>query len=257
MNPIWLDDFLVLAASGNFSRAAELRHMTQPAFSRRIRALEDWLGLVLFDRGSHPATLTEAGEWFRAVAQDLKTQVGRLPDEARAVVDASAGTLRIAATHALSFTFLPGWLRGLAAQLPVGPAQLVSDVMQQGEALLAQGRVQFLLCHGHAQVADRLDAAQHQGLVVGTDRLLPVSALAAGGAARHALAQGSAPLLAYSPESDIGRLVRGLLGPALAGGRAWQIAVEIRLMRPRQPLPPTAERFWRAAQAAAAAASQP
>lgn len=65
MNPIWLDDFLVLAASGNFSRAAELRHMTQPAFSRRIRALEDWLGLVLFDRGSHPATLTEAGEWCR------------------------------------------------------------------------------------------------------------------------------------------------------------------------------------------------
>ena len=111
---------------------------------------------------------------------------------------------------------------------------MVSDVMQQGEALLAQGRVQFLLCHGHAQVADRLDAAQHQGLVVGGDRLLPVSAPAAGGAARHALAQGSAPLLAYSPESGIGRLVRGLLGPALARRPGRSRRCKPALIDPRQ-----------------------
>lgn len=57
MNLSWLEDFLALAESGNFSRAAERRHMTQPAFSRRIRAFEDWLGVALFDRGSHPVTL--------------------------------------------------------------------------------------------------------------------------------------------------------------------------------------------------------
>ena len=39
--------------------------MTQPAFSRRIRALEEWLGAELFDRSSQPAKLTAAGEWFR------------------------------------------------------------------------------------------------------------------------------------------------------------------------------------------------
>jgi hypothetical protein len=37
VNLIWLDDFLVLADTGNFSRAADERHLTQPAFSRRIR----------------------------------------------------------------------------------------------------------------------------------------------------------------------------------------------------------------------------
>ena len=56
MNLIWLDDFLTLAASGSFSRAAQERHMTQPAFSRRVRALEEWLGVVLFDRSTQPAT---------------------------------------------------------------------------------------------------------------------------------------------------------------------------------------------------------
>ncbi|MEP7101563.1 MAG: LysR family transcriptional regulator [Burkholderiales bacterium] len=79
MNFLWLDDFLTLAASGNFSRAAEERHMTQPAFSRRVRALEEWLGVVLFDRSTQPATLTEAGEWFRTVAQETLNRVARLP----------------------------------------------------------------------------------------------------------------------------------------------------------------------------------
>ena len=65
MDLSWLDDFLALTETLNFSRAAEMRHVTQPAFSRRIRALEEWLGVVLFDRSTHPATLTETGEWFR------------------------------------------------------------------------------------------------------------------------------------------------------------------------------------------------
>src|SRR4029453_13537548 len=94
MNLIWLEDFLALASTGNFSRAAEERHMTQPAFSRRIRALEEWLGVVLIDRTTHPVALTEAGEWFRSVAQDILARVGQIPDEARAIADATSATLR-------------------------------------------------------------------------------------------------------------------------------------------------------------------
>ena len=78
MNLSWLDDFLALAASGNFSRAADERHMTQPAFSRRIRALEEWLGAELFDRSSQPAKLTPAGEWFRTAAHDLQARIAQL-----------------------------------------------------------------------------------------------------------------------------------------------------------------------------------
>lgn len=218
MNFSWLEDFLALAASGNFSRAAEERHMTQPAFSRRIRALEEWLGVVLIDRGSHPATLTDAGEWFRSVAQEMLARMARIPDEARAVADASSATLRLAATHALSFTFLPTWLRALESRTPVGPIQLVSDVLQQCEALMLQGRVQFLLSHWHELVAGRLDPTLHRSVRIGADRLLPVTAADRQGRARHALAaagKARVPVLAYSPESGIGRVVRALRGAAL------------------------------------------
>lgn len=192
--------------------------MTQPAFSRRIRALEEWLGVVLFDRTSHPATLTEAGEWFRSVAQEMLARVARIPDEARAVADASSATLRLASTHALSFTFLPGWLRSLESRTTVGAIQLVSDVLQQCEALMLQGRVQFLLCHSHELVAGRLDPAAYRSVKIGSDCLVPVSAAGKGGRPLHALAasaKGRVPILAYSAESGIGRVVRGLRGVAL------------------------------------------
>jgi LysR family transcriptional regulator, hypochlorite-specific transcription factor HypT len=192
--------------------------MTQPAFSRRIRALEEWLGVVLIDRTTHPAALTEAGEWFRSVAQEILARVAQVPDEARAIADASSATLRIAATHALSFTFLPSWLRSLESRMTMGPIQLVSDVMQQCEALMLQGRVQFLLCHSHDQVPIRLDSMNYRSAVVGSDALIPVSAPNADGKPKFALGTRDGPrvpVLAYSTESGIGRIVRTLRGAAL------------------------------------------
>jgi len=228
MNLSWLEDFLALAASGNFSRAAEARHMTQPAFSRRIRALEDWLGVMLVDRGTHPATLTEAGEWLRTAARELLARVDRLPDEARAVAAAHSATLRFAATHALSLNFLPQWLRGLESRTPVGPIQLASDVLQQCETWMQNGRAQFLLCHAHPDVPGRLAPQDYPSVQVSRDELLPVCAPGRagrprwmlGGGGRGARPKGPVPVLAYSAESGLGRLLRGLCAEALAQGEA-------------------------------------
>ncbi|RZJ15346.1 MAG: LysR family transcriptional regulator [Haliea sp.] len=223
MNLTWLEDFLALAESGNFSRAASERNMTQPAFSRRVRALEEWLGVALFDRSTHPVTLTETGQWFKAVAVEILARVARVPDEARAVADASSATLRFASTHALSFTFLPGWLRGLESGLAMGPVQLVSDVMHQCEALMLQGRAQFLLCHWHSGVPGRLDTAGYPSVRIGSDTLLPVARPDRKGQAMHRLSPGgkkSMPLLAYSAESGLGRIVRALKSDALDQAKA-------------------------------------
>jgi len=219
MNLSWLDDFLALAASGNFSRAADERHMTQPAFSRRIRALEEWLGAELFDRSSQPAKLTPAGEWFRTAAHDLLARVARVPGEAKAVVEAHATTLRFAATHALSFTFMPGWLRGLESRTTVGPVTLVSDVFARCEAMLLQSQVQFVLSHAHPLSSSELQAQDYPCVWVGSDVLVPVSAPDSQGRARHELTGATAirpvQLLNYSAESGIGRILHDVRGPAL------------------------------------------
>ncbi|NRF65415.1 LysR family transcriptional regulator [Aquincola sp. S2] len=227
MNLSWLDDFMALAATGNFSRAADERHMTQPAFSRRIRALEEWLGAELFDRSSQPARLTETGHWFRKIAQELQAQVAKVPGEARAIAEASSTTLRFAATHALSFTFLPRWLRQLEAHTNLGPVQLVSDVQQRCEALLLHKQVQFVLAHGHPQVKGPLDEASCPFLVVGSDQLIPVSATDGNGQPTHLIpSDGKAAglqMLGYSAESGVGRILRAMKGPELERLRAQQV----------------------------------
>jgi DNA-binding transcriptional LysR family regulator len=215
MNLIWLEDFLALAATGNFSRAADDRHSSQPAFSRRIRALEEWVGADLFDRTSQPAKLTAAGEWFRDVAEDLLARVARVPGEAKRVAEASSVTLRIASTHALSFTFLPSWLRGLESHASLGPVHLVSDVLQGCEALMTQRKVQFVLSHAHVKAPGALDGEDYRGVRIGDDVLVAVSQPNERGEPRYRLSHedgATVPVLRYTDESGLGRIIRAVLG---------------------------------------------
>lgn len=209
----WLDDFLALVDCGNFSRAADARHLTQPAFSRRIRALEDWAGTPLFDRSAQPVTLTEAGRRFRPFADETVRRLLQGREEARLAAQSEAATLRFAATHALSLTFFPSWLRALEARARLGAITLSSDSMEACERLMLAGQAQFLLCHAHPAAAGRLDAESFRSVVVGGDRLLAVTAPDASGRPRHLLADGQdAPLphLSYSRESGMGRILEAV-----------------------------------------------
>jgi DNA-binding transcriptional LysR family regulator len=71
MDTKWLEDFISLAETSSFSRSAQLRHVTQPAFSRRIQSLEAWAGVALVDRSSYPTRLTPAGTAFYTQALDI------------------------------------------------------------------------------------------------------------------------------------------------------------------------------------------
>ena len=221
MNFLWLDDIVALAAHRSFTRAAEVRHMTQPAFSRRIHALEQWLGTRLVDRNRQPIEMTGAGRWMVGIATETLARVARMPDEARAVAGAKAATIRIAATHALSLTFLPAWLRGFDDRILAAPIELVSDVLERCEDAMFDARVQFLLGHAHPDVGGRLDR-RFDAKTVGRDTLLPVCAPRAGrdGAARHRFVVGASagrvPVLAFSNESGLGRIVATLRGTAIA-----------------------------------------
>ena len=71
MDTKWLEDFVSLAETRSFSRSAQLRHVTQSAFSRRIQSLEAWAGVQLVDRSAYPTRLTPAGATFYGQAQEI------------------------------------------------------------------------------------------------------------------------------------------------------------------------------------------
>ena len=222
MDTVWLEDFLALIEHANFSRAAERRSVTQPAFSRRIRLLEEWVGAPLVDRSTHQIMLTPAGERFRPVADEIMRRLLHGQEEARAAARAAASILRFASTHALSLTFFPAWLRSLEATTPIGTVSLVADHMQACELLMLQGQANFLLCHHHPAASTRLDPQSFRSVPLGHDVLLPVSAGDADGQPRHALPgrpDRPVPFLAYSAESGMGRILAA--ARAQDGQPAW------------------------------------
>jgi DNA-binding transcriptional LysR family regulator len=213
----WLEDFLALAEHRNFSRAAEARNVTQPAFSRRIRALENWVGTPLVLRTPQGVALNAAGGYLRDQAGGLVRNLHQMRRGALAAAGREGAALSIAATHALSFTFFPGWIRARAPLDTLGTLNLVSDSMAACERILLAGDADFLLCHHHPEAPARFAPEAFNGIVVGHDELVPLSAPGPDGAPRWSLpAPPGAParLLAYSAASGLGRILEATQRPA-------------------------------------------
>jgi DNA-binding transcriptional LysR family regulator len=232
----WLEDFLALVELEHFSRAAERRHVTQPAFSRRIRSLEEWMGEPLFDRTTHQVHLTEAGRQFQPIATKALRQLIQGRETVRAAGSREAGILVVAATHALSFTFFPEWLGVLESHVPVGSVRLISDSMQACEQVLGQGHAHFLLCHHHPAAPIHLDAATIRSMTIGHDTLV----LAATPALAEQAASGldGLPYLGYSAASGLGRIVAAVQaqdehGPRQPPALTSHLAVALRNMARR------------------------
>ncbi|EJN16095.1 transcriptional regulator [Bradyrhizobium sp. YR681] len=206
----WLKDFSALAELKSFSRAADARNVTQPAFSRRIRALEDWIGTPLFVRGAQGASLTSAGQHFEPLAADLVRSLERAQRDTRSVGERDNVALSIAATHALSFTFFPGWIRQHLRFEALGAVSLISESMEGCEQIMLGGEVHFLLCHYHEEVPARFEPDRFQSHRVGDDCLVPLCAPGSDG--RPIWSLGGEPtqparLLAYSRASGLGRIL--------------------------------------------------
>lgn len=209
MDTNWLEDFLALAELKNFSRAADVRNVTQPAFSRRVRALEDWIGAPLFVRGAQGAILTPAGINFRSFADDMIRSLHQARRDIRAVGERGRVTLSIAATHALSFTFFPGWVRKHIRFETLGTLNLISDSMEACEQIMLAGEVHFLLCHYHPDAPPHFEVDRFESILVGRDVLVPVCSPDAESRLIWPLPstlERPLRLLAYSQSSGLGRI---------------------------------------------------
>jgi len=214
MESRWLEDFLSLVDTRNFSRSAEARYTTQPAFSRRIKSLEEWVGARLFDRTVQPICLTPSGERFRPVAEEVLRRLYQGRDDARRVNEVSENTIRVAATHSLSLTFFPKWLlsnemRSHAFNMRLDSSQF-SDCLQS----ILRGDSHMMLCHAHPSIELNLPAVHFTSMVVGKDRLIPVTLPDTAGEPIDRLPgtkEEPVHYLAYSENSAIGRAVENMV----------------------------------------------
>lgn len=139
-----LRTFLALAQFGNFSQTGQQVALSQSAVSRHIRALEDSLGVRLFDRLGRRAVLTSAGQALRTSVETLMREAESLPRLLRDLAEGVRGEVRIGASITVANAVLPPLLgdyrrRYPAVELALQPGNSVRvfEALARGEVDLA------------------------------------------------------------------------------------------------------------------------
>ena len=210
MHTKWLEDFVALARYKSFTRAADERQVTLPAFGRRIKALESWLGVPLINRGEYPATLTGEGLLFLQTAQDIlaKLYEGRACLRARSL--AGSDTLSVATGRTLAHTFFPELLEQLRKQVGTFHVRVSTGSVHDMALQLEEDVSDVLLSYYHTGTGLRLDERPFHALVVGQETLIPVCCSGTAGKPLHMLpgtARKPVPLLSYLPTLMMGNVL--------------------------------------------------
>ncbi|MBI2016209.1 MAG: LysR family transcriptional regulator, partial [Candidatus Rokubacteria bacterium] len=142
-----VEAFLAVLTFGGFRRAADALRVTQPAVSARIRALEDSLGVRLFERGRHGLAPSAAGRALRPHAETLLQSVARARQAVHDLRPSAGGALQIAAVLSICTYLLPDVLKRFQAAHPKvmitvrsGHSKEVLEMVLRGEAEIGLAR---------------------------------------------------------------------------------------------------------------------
>jgi len=214
----WLEDFVSLAETRSFSRSAQLRHVTQPAFSRRIQALEAWAGADLVDRSSYPTRLTPAGETLHAQALEILAALQSSRNMMRSHHIGSADLIEFAAPHTLAFTFFPQWLTDLRGRFGHFKSRLTALNVHDAALRLTEGGCDLLIAYHHPSQPLQLSAQRYEMLSLGSELLAPYAKADTQGQPLFRLDTSSVtpvPFLGYAQGAYMARLVDLVLGQVL------------------------------------------
>ncbi|MCA1259257.1 LysR family transcriptional regulator [Nitratireductor aquimarinus] len=172
-----LEDFVCLAEVRNFSRAAEIRNVSQSTFSKRIRNLEHWLGTPLVDRSTYPVNLTAEGRVMVRKSRDLVQQINELRSGVRQLAIQARDRVEILAMHTLRMTFLPKWLEAIEEQIGSFDRRLnpASSSYRETIRQFRDGESDILLTYIHPSVELGFGTDELECIILGSDRLVPVS----------------------------------------------------------------------------------
>ena len=209
METKWLEDFVSLAETRSFSRSAQLRHVTQPAFSRRIQALEAWAGADLVDRSSYPTRLTKAGETLYTQSLEMLQALQSTRAMLRGHSAAGQDVIEFAVPHTLAFTFFPAWVSSLREKFGPIKSRLIALNVHDAVMRLVEGGCDVLIAYHHASQPFQLDADRYEMVTLGEEVLSPYSRADAHGEPMFRL-PGTAgrplPYLGYAPGAYLGQV---------------------------------------------------
>ena len=207
MDMQWFDDVLVLLEEGNMTRAAARRNITQPAFSRRIRSFEDWLGVQVLDRKTNrveisPALASNEGE-IRAMVARLRELRSKIAHH-----DPAGSTLAIAAQHAPVFSTFPDMALRAKSAFPRLKFRMRAGNLSDCVTLFLRGDTSMLLCSEAQDTGPMQFGPEVRRGLWGHDDLIPV----VGGVLRYSVRDNrdvpeDTPAIVYPENSYFGEVL--------------------------------------------------
>jgi LysR family transcriptional regulator, hypochlorite-specific transcription factor HypT len=214
METKWLEDFVSLAETRSFSRSAQLRHVTQPAFSRRIQALEAWAGTDLVDRSSYPTRLTPAGETLYSQSLEMLQALQSTRAMLRGHSAAGQDVIEFAVPHTLAFTFFPAWVSSLREKFGPIKSRLIALNVHDAVMRLVEGGCDLLIAYHHASQPFQLDADRYEMVTLGQEIMSAYCKPDSNGEPVFKLpgrAGQPLPYLGYAPGAYLGRVTELIL----------------------------------------------
>ncbi len=175
----WIEDFLHLVETKNFSLAAEKRCVTQSAYSRRIRALENWIGVELFDRRSIPIRVTEQGQKFLPYAEKVLADINQIQAKFRPHSNPFKNEIKIITQHSLMLHFMPDFFMNFDFKnTKINVTSNLNGFESYFEDITT-GSSDLFISYEVPEIHKKLIAVPHiKSIVVGLENMVPVVSVA-------------------------------------------------------------------------------
>jgi DNA-binding transcriptional LysR family regulator len=209
-----LEDFVCLAKLQNFTAASRERRVTQSALSRRIKALEEWLGTGLINRDNKLFNLTPQGRIFLPEAELILRRLYNAREAANALKSDGQTEISVAAQNSIAQTLFLDWAKRLESRLGKTYIRLISEKLSDCIDLLNQGHVNYLFCYANEAYSLPIDKNKFTYTTVGKELLIPVTVPGPDKTPLFSLpgsAEEPLPFVAYAHDSLFGKVVGQLM----------------------------------------------
>ncbi len=206
----WIEDLIAIEQTGSLSRAASLRCVSQPAFSRRIQQLEQQLGFVILERDAKQLHFTEAGLVLVNSAKTIAKQLSETMALLHNMQKENNLNIRFAVAHSLTSQFFSHFLQFFPNNISHFKIEMQATNVFEGIQLLKQGLCDFMLCYADDKLLQGVSQGILQSIQLGSTDIVPVCLLNSQAQPKFNI-HAQFPLISYSPKAYLHHLVSQIL----------------------------------------------
>lgn len=209
----WIDDILAVLDGGSLAQAAQKRMVTQSAFTRRVRTIEQSIGTTLFDRRRKPVSLMPEVEMLEPELREASARMHKLRHALKTASSTVGKPLTFVCQHALTSTILPQVVRAATRD---GETSVRVRSGNQDECLmhLLSKEVDLAIMYALPDGPTSDISNAFETVSLGADLLIPVCAPSLRADAQRAVL----PVIAYPPDVFLGQVFSRLIRPRLPHG---------------------------------------